>query len=116
MGYYTYYELDYTGEIEVPAALIEEASKYGAKISPLVDHVEGITQVVGYNPFTDQTKWYDHEKDMKTYSQKYPEVLFILSGEGEESGDIWRKYFKNGRVQTCKAKITFDEFDESKLK
>lgn len=60
-------------------------------------------------------KWYDHEVDMKAFSSEYPEALFLLSGEGEDSDDIWKKYFKNGRVQVCKAKITFDDFDEKKL-
>ena len=60
-------------------------------------------------------KWYDHEKDMKLLSQIYPETTFLLEGEGEESGDIWRKYFKNGKMQVCKAEIVFPAFDESKL-
>ena len=60
-------------------------------------------------------KWYDHEKHMKLLSQIYPETTFLLEGEGEESGDIWRKYFKNGKMQVCKAKIVFPAFDESKL-
>lgn len=64
----------------------------------------------------DSTKWYDRDKDMKAFSLKYPDVLFKLNGEGEESGDIWNTYYKNGKSQTCQAIITFEPFDESKLK
>jgi hypothetical protein len=64
----------------------------------------------------DSVKWYDHEEDMKELSKIYPEVVFKLKGEGEEGGDIWVKYFKNGQMQDCPAKISFDEFDENKLK
>lgn len=64
---------------------------------------------------SDQLKWYDHEVDMKTFSKRYPDVVFSLYGEGEESGDIWCKYFKNGKYQNAPAKITYDVFDESKL-
>ena len=55
---------------------------------------------------------------MISISKKFPEVLFTLSGEGEESGDIWMKYFKNGKVQNANTKVTIshDPFDESKLK
>lgn len=63
----------------------------------------------------DACKWYEHEEDVSTFSKIYPDVIFELSGEGEESGDIWKKYFKNGKIQICIAKIVFDEFDESKL-
>lgn len=65
---------------------------------------------------TDSCKWYDHEKEVSDFSKIYPDVLFELSGEGEESGDIWKKYFKNGKMQLCQVKMTFDPFDESKLK
>ncbi|AGR47915.1 hypothetical protein PHIM7_212 [Sinorhizobium phage phiM7] len=63
-----------------------------------------------------EQRWYEHEHDMRVISKKFPGVLFILEGEGEEAGDIWRKYFKSGKCQDAHAKITFDEFDESKLK
>jgi len=61
-------------------------------------------------------KWYDHETDMIKYSLSKPDVLFVLDGDGEDSGDIWRKYFKNGKMQPALAKIVFDNFDETKLR
>lgn len=61
-------------------------------------------------------KWYDHEDELRTFSKKYPNWLFTLDGKGEEAGDLWKKYFLNGKVQLAKAKIVFDEFQPSKLK
>lgn len=64
----------------------------------------------------DACKWYDHEQHMVELSKKFPEILFTLTGVGEEGGDLWKKYFKGGKMQVALAKIVYDEFDESKLK
>ena len=63
----------------------------------------------------DGVKWYDHKDHMKILSNEIKNVVFLLEGEGEESGDIWKEYWLNGRYQRCDAQIWFDEFDERKL-
>lgn len=64
----------------------------------------------------DPRTWYEHVNNMKELSLMYPDVLFKLSGEGEEQGDVWVKYFKNGKMQLCMAWLVLnDKFDESKL-
>lgn len=64
----------------------------------------------------ESTKWYSHEEDLISFSKKHPEAIFLLHGEGEENLDVWREYYKNGRVQVCKAIISFDDFNENKLR
>ena len=59
--------------------------------------------------------WYDHEDDMRKISVKYPMAIFVLSGEGEEGGDLWRKYFLAGRMHGGKAKIVYEEFNPKEL-
>ena len=59
--------------------------------------------------------WYEHEDDMRQLSTRFPDMLFILSGKGEENEDIWVKYFKGGRMQVSYATIILDKFDERKL-
>jgi hypothetical protein len=100
MGYYTKFNLEVINDhSDVHHLQISQASEYGC------DDI-----------FEDDIKWYTHDEDMRSYSTKYPDLIFKLSGEGEEAGDMWVKYYKNGKMQRCHAKITFDEFDEEKLK
>jgi hypothetical protein len=42
--------------------------------------------------------------------------VISVEGEGEESGDIWKAYYKNGKSFRANAQVTFEEFNESKLK
>jgi len=64
---------------------------------------------------SDRTKWYDHQKDMKVLSEKFPTVLFTLNGEGEEGGDLWKEYWLGGKVQVAQARIVYDEFSPNAL-
>lgn len=61
-------------------------------------------------------KWYDCSADMKEFSLAFPGVVFKLHGEGEESGDLWDEYFKNGMSQECRADIIYPDYDEEKLR
>lgn len=60
-------------------------------------------------------KWYSHTQDLRLFSKTYPDVVFELHGEGEETGDIWNEYFKDGQSQREQAKFTIDPYDPSKL-
>lgn len=63
----------------------------------------------------DSMKWYGWEEDMREFSKLFPDIVFVLEGEGEESGDIWCSYFKDGKNQYCQARIVVDEFDHDML-
>lgn len=96
MGYYTHYELTHNSKKEI----ISDNNEYIEAL--LTDQLE-------------ECKWYEHEEEMREFSKKYPKVRFTLKGEGEESGDLWEKHFLNGKMQVCKAKITFERFSRKKL-
>jgi hypothetical protein len=65
--------------------------------------------------FDESTKWYTFKEDMVELSKIYKDNLFKISRFGEEPRDIEDVYFKDGKLQICKAKIELDAFDESKL-
>lgn len=104
MGYYTRYTLEIeNGDSNI---ISEFTQSCGAAYYALND--DG-------SPF-EEVKWIEHEKDLKEFSLKYPDILFKLKGEGDAVEDIWIKYIKNGKCQPCWGKIIFEPFDESKLK
>ena len=65
--------------------------------------------------FEEEMKWYDATSDMIKLSERFPNVLFELSGKGEEHDDIWKEYYYNGACQHCAGRIVFDEMDPAIL-
>lgn len=45
-----------------------------------------------------QTKWYEYREDCKTMSRTNPGYLIVVTGHGEENGDIWREAFLDGEM------------------
>lgn len=106
MGYYTKYDLD----VQSPGKPFSE-SDY-AKLRETPYHYGTIADLIDHGT---HNKWYDHEDDMREISKTFPDFLFILEGLGEEAGDHWRKYFKDGKCQRTKAEVRFEAYDPSKL-
>lgn len=102
MGYYTNFELSFTNLDCSEAELIAD-----------LDEVTGYTWSDSF--YLGSAKWYGSNDNMREISKKHPDTLFMLSAEGEEQGDLWKAYFKNGKMQMCAAIITFAPFDETKL-
>ena len=57
----------------------------------------------------DTMKWYDHDEDMKELSKQYPDYVFELYGDGEETDDEWYTYYCNGEVQYAPVEKSFAE-------
>jgi len=111
MGYYTRFDLDVQDSTE------EQDKEITKEIYKIFGIEEDFNEESFYGEFfEEEMKWYDYQKDMKKLSKKFPELLFELSGAGEEQGDLWYAWFKNGKMQYEKAQVMFGEFDERKLK
>lgn len=98
MGYLTDY--DFSGNRKEVIRAIEDSSGYGKSD----------------NGHYSQIKWYDWNKNLLAISFLFPDEVIEISGEGEEQGDTWKAYFKNGKSTELHPKIVFPEFDESMLK
>lgn len=111
MGYYTMYSLEHDcTDREKFSRIVAEMEKLG-----ILDYALSANEDLMSFDTTDCVKWYECEDDMRKISNLFPDVLFTLHGEGEESGDLWNAYFRGGKEQYCQAKIIFDEFDPEKL-
>ena len=111
MGYYTRLYLDletYPNEPVSPVltkTIISEfiaaypEAGYNEALTPTGDFLDSIK----INPDGDCIK------ELKTFSLKYPDILFTLNGQGEEFEDVWKVYALNGKTQIEYARIP--EFD-----
>lgn len=61
-------------------------------------------------------QWYSLTKNMKEFSKIYPDLLFIIEGEGNEHETFWKEYHKNGKVQIVYPDLIWPKFDEGKLR
>ena len=109
MGYYTQYAI----KVDNQELDIDEIQKEIEEISGYENSFDNDSTEI----FSDGSiKWYESTEDMKKVSTKYPNTLFTVKGKGEESGDIWSEYHKNGKVHKAKTQIIIEPFDEEKLK
>jgi hypothetical protein len=82
----------------------------------VTDYKKEIGLISDYgDPFSEAIKWYRHEDDMRELSNKFPNTLFVLSGVGEDNDDLWKEFYLGGKMQKCKAIITYEPFDKTKL-
>lgn len=97
MGYNTKYTISMSG-----SASSEEEAEILA--TPVCEELN-VARFV--NNDVDEMKWHDHENDMTALSIKYPHITFTLKKRGEETPDLWNKYFLGGQMQRADAKITY---------
>ena len=107
MGYYTYYTMG-AHDTKTNAPVNEELEK------TICERLYAISKGAIFEAETfeecldDSLKWYDHFEDMLSLSVEFPDVVFILEGEGEERDDNWRLFVQNGMWEEVRARIMWD--------
>lgn len=103
MGYYSYYLLEAEGE--------NEEAFYNDMQEDIVvlDNYSTLRDVVEYEDmaYNDSCKWYDFKEDMEKISKEYPNTLFTIYRSGEETSDMERVYFRNGKFEADIPQIRF---------
>jgi len=138
MGYYTHFHITFAhpdtgrdvdvlewdamqelGDQDLSESTDEDLLALGLELDahtlPILRTMLDVSNEFSYMSGGESSKWYSWEQDMRKVSAAHPEVLFGMSGEGEDSGDQWKAYFLGGKCQRIGAEITFDPFDPAKL-
>lgn len=120
MGYYTNYELTcYEVKNDMRKHIMRKDPIYqeiGKALAPLFDREISEGENVDYEDFfLEEMKWYEHNEDMCALSEKFPNVLFQLSGWGEDNGDIWVEWYYRGKSERVNAEIVFRDPDWNQL-
>ena len=127
MGYYTYYRMDILDKDgTADGTVLLNIANVGSLNHVLLDDdiYEPIVKIVRhmmrkhnnedayYGLLSEESaKWYDHEEEILELSEEFPDFVFILSGDGEEQGDVWKKHFHNGYVETHVPKMMWPGFN-----
>ena len=96
MGYYTSYSLAIEGEKK----LVKQFEKDLLEKSGLASEVEDLIHD-GYV----WAKLYDISEWITELAPKYPELLIMLSGDGEDSDDLWEERWCAGEHELQQATI-----------
>lgn len=88
MGYYTQYNLT-----QIYSAVSDQ------ELSALISGDELASEALESDGDSKEfVKWYEHENSLCKWSTEYPQTIFKLHAEGEDSDGIWDKYFLGGRL------------------
>lgn len=63
---------------------------------------EHVAYYYSWNP----VKWYNCEENIVAISERLPDFTFKVTGDGEDTFDVWDLYCKNGVAERCEAEVT----------
>ena len=104
MGYYTYFNCRVIDEGSYDNEYIKKAAN---RLSEIMDYDGDEKEDFNFISY-DSMKWYECEDDMKKLSKEFPDMVFEISADGEESDDFWMEYFLNGDAYYCRGRVVFD--------
>ncbi len=103
MRYSTQYSLEYDtpdDELDIKDFILKSSSQLiGFEVEALLSG--------GYL----MASWYEHEEEMLELSRGFPVTIFILHGVGSAQGDVWKKRFINGGIETVRAELVIPDFE-----
>ena len=80
-------------------------------ISEFRESCDGARQALQAYGSGDHCKWPTVEEDLAEFSEKHPDLLMVITGEGEERSDLWNLYAKDGKTEICYVQLFMPEPD-----
>ena len=114
MAYNTHYNLTIT-PADTQAVVNNDLYQFVVIADLRATYKDAATALTRDGSEKEPVEWLNHEDHFVEFSQEYPEVVFTLAGEGADAGDVWKKYFKNGKKQIACAVLTIAPYDEALL-
>lgn len=90
MGYRTNFNLTMHGEDKAVSAVYEYAKTH--------DLSWELSTILKLDSL-DDTKWYEWKEEMRALAKRFPRVLFILTGVGEDHDDQWEYRVKGEKEE-----------------
>ena len=118
MGYYTYYDIDFSYDNDAPMSYDEYRRldyALGEALAEINPNYFWDSDCLTNQIEEESMKWYEYDADMRKLSERFPYLIFTLDGKGEDSEDLWRAHYYKGKSQLCRAKIVYEPFDMEKL-
>ena len=117
MGYRTDFTFDYENKANEHPTHESFRDRFYSELQQALKNLDSyypLEQLVEFGELND-VKWYAHDEHMKIISKRFSNVLFTLTEMGED-GEQSQTYYKDGKMQEEEAQISFNPFDETKLK
>lgn len=102
MGYYTKFDLYVLDRSNSAPLMLSEGEGLAVEIDEALQDITGYDWSI-YDPRQpymfggESQKWYDHHENMLELSKRFPLIIFRLEGDGEENGDMWAKWYLDGK-------------------
>lgn len=107
MGYYTYYQVswDKHSDESIDQAIEKKFNEVTGAGEDTFSWDYDVWDSGDKYALMFQAKWYDWEEDICKLSMAYPDIVFEVSGDGEESEDFWKSVWKDGCYEYHAAEI-----------
>ena len=57
----------------------------------------------------EEVRWAERPIVMIMISEKFPNMTFEITGDGESYGDLWKEYYHEGEIECCSGEIIYEQ-------